>query len=83
VRYYFHFRSTAAYVRDSEGGEFADLEAAREEARLSARELMSLDHGEPDPGYQGGVFEITDGNSYVLAVTEFAEPRLGGLLHRG
>ena len=77
MRYFFHFKSADAAYTDSEGDELASLDAAREEARLSARELMSLDHGEPDSRFEGAVYEITDADGVVLAVTEFTEPLLG------
>jgi hypothetical protein len=38
--YFFHHRRNFAYIRDHEGSECCNLEEARWEAILSARELM-------------------------------------------
>jgi hypothetical protein len=76
MRYYFNFRNSLQYFRDPEGDELPDLAAAREEGRLSARQLMSLDHGEPDTAFDGAIFEICDALGTVLAVTHFQEALL-------
>jgi hypothetical protein len=77
MRYYFHFRSSSRYYADSEGDELADLPAAREEGRLSARELMGLDHGEPDLDYHGAVFEVATADGMIVALIQFDELLLG------
>ncbi len=41
ARYYFNVRDMTGLIRDTEGTELADLEAAREEAQSSARESMA------------------------------------------
>jgi hypothetical protein len=76
MRYYFNFRSGDRYYTDGEGDEFVDLAAAYESGRVSARELMGLDRGTPDPTYVGAVFEICDGRGTVLAITNFEESLL-------
>ena len=40
-RYYFHIQDGTGRIVDDEGSEHADLDAARDEAVESARELMS------------------------------------------
>ena len=37
--YFFHIRKGEDFIRDDEGGEFGDLEAAQAEAALSCRDL--------------------------------------------
>lgn len=81
MRYFFNFRSCTQYYPDAEGQALADLAAAREEGRLSARELLSLDHGEPDLALEGAVFEITDESGTIVAVTTFKEALLGEQHH--
>jgi hypothetical protein len=77
LRYFFHYRNPTQYIRDGEGDELADLAAAREEGRCSARELMGLDRGEPSSDYAGGVFEISLADDTIVAITEFSEQSLG------
>jgi hypothetical protein len=45
MRYFFNFWSKRGLVVDTEGTELRDGDAAREEGRISARELMGLDRG--------------------------------------
>jgi hypothetical protein len=76
MRYHFNFRDRHRFFEDIEGQEFATLEAAVEDGRLSARELLALDHGHPDPTYRGARFEITDSDGLVRAVISFRETAL-------
>jgi hypothetical protein len=76
MRYFFHYADSSRRLRDPEGGEFFDIPTAREHARVSARELLALDHGEPDPTYAGGRFDISDADGNVLAVIVFEEDQL-------
>jgi hypothetical protein len=78
VRYHFNFSDMTRNVADLEGAEFSSLEAAVEDGRLSARELMSLDHGEPNPTYVdvGGRFTIVDAVGAIAAVILFEEALL-------
>jgi hypothetical protein len=40
-KFYFHFRESGRTVADEEGSEFSDLDAARDEAIQTARDLLS------------------------------------------
>lgn len=40
-RYYFHIRDARGISRDDEGTDLPDLEAARQEAKASARDLIA------------------------------------------
>jgi hypothetical protein len=51
--------------------------AALEEGRLSARDLMGLDHGGHSQGFAGGVFEITTADGKLVGIVEFDELSLG------
>jgi hypothetical protein len=77
VRYFFHFRSPTHYFRDGEGDDLPDLAAAYEEGRRSARDLMSIAHGEPHLGYDGAIFEITAADGAILGTIRFEESELG------
>ena len=77
VRYHFNFSDATRSLLDIEGADFPSLAAAIEEGRLSARELLSLDHGQPDPTYAGGRYSITNGTGEVIAVILFDEAALG------
>jgi hypothetical protein len=78
MRYFFHYRSDVRYFPDTEGGDFANLSDAMQESRLSACELMSLDHGEPDQSFALGAFEIAAADGTILAVSQFDEETLRG-----
>ena len=43
MRYFFHIRSDDGLIRDEEGTELPDIDAARSEARLSARDFAMDD----------------------------------------
>jgi hypothetical protein len=58
-------------VRDHEGEEHPDLEAARTSAVLSAREMLADQLRGEDVSLQG--FEIADENGQVLQVVDFSE----------
>ena len=77
VRYHFNFSDATRSLPDSDGADFPSLAAALEEARMSARELLSLDHGQPDPTYAGGRYSITNDAGTVIAVILFDEAALG------
>lgn len=57
--YYFHLNNKNGSVRDLEGGDYADLDDARNEAIESAREIMAerIYIGQEA---DGSVFEIVD-----------------------
>jgi hypothetical protein len=71
-RYYFHIRRGVQTSEDKEGMECKDVEAARNEAALSARELMAdrLKSGLP---LDGDSFEIADAAGEVLATVRFGD----------
>ena len=64
-RYYFHIRTGSELIRDPDGSELPDLEAAVAEARQEARGLLAdlLKRGEI---VDGQVFEISDETGEVL-----------------
>jgi hypothetical protein len=69
-RYFFHRRSASNYVEDLEGEELANIDDARDEAVMAAREIMSeevLNGIAPD----GSQFEIADDSGIVLAIIKF------------
>jgi hypothetical protein len=72
-RYYFHYRDPERTIRDPGGEEHPDLASAMEEGRLSARELLALDRGEPDPSFQQGTFEIALADHVILGLISFEE----------
>jgi hypothetical protein len=78
VRYHFNFSDANRNLPDLEGADFPTADGAMEDGRLSARELMSLDHGEPDPAYldAGGRFTIVNGVGVLIGVIHFEEALL-------
>jgi hypothetical protein len=71
MRYFFNYRDSLRYLPDGEGTDFLDLETARNEGRLSARELLGAERGESDPDFLDGSFEITNLGGDVLAIVTF------------
>jgi hypothetical protein len=65
MRYHFNIRDAAGLIPDDEGSEFADLNAARAEARASARDLAvdDLRCGVPVHPWR---IEIADDDGMVL-----------------
>ncbi|HWF64548.1 MAG TPA: hypothetical protein VN685_08060 [Rhizomicrobium sp.] len=65
MRYFFHIRDEGGLIMDREGTELPDIDAARKEARLSARDFAMDD-------LRGGRrvaerrIEITDGEGLML-----------------
>lgn len=70
TRYYFHTRDGVDYTEDQEGTELPDLDSARHEAVLAAREMLAemLLAGKV---VNGKVFEIADEAGTVVAVVPF------------
>jgi hypothetical protein len=64
--FFLNVRDGASLVRDPEGSEFADLEAARAEALASARDLVG-DNLKNDQVQDNRQYEITDEAGQVLA----------------
>jgi hypothetical protein len=69
-RYFLHIRDGDRYIADDEGSDLPDLDAARAEAVLGAREIMAekLRAGEV---LNGETIEITDAEGVVLEVVTF------------
>jgi hypothetical protein len=64
-RYFFHIRTGDAVIRDPDGSDLPNLDAARAEARQAARDLLAAllkEGGVLD----GQVFEISDEAGSVL-----------------
>lgn len=72
MRYFLHIRSHDGVVRDLEGAEYSDLEAARQDAIKSARELLSemLRRGEV---VNGRTIEICDEEGRVRDTVSLRE----------
>ena len=64
-RYFFNIRSSEGIIRDPDGTELPDLEAARAEAELSARDLLA-DLLRQGVTLDGQAFEITDEMGQIL-----------------
>ena len=71
-RFYLNVRQDETLVKDPEGSDFSSLDAARAEALLSARELMSARVLAGRKANHSS-FEITDDNGNVVMVVWFEE----------
>jgi hypothetical protein len=71
-RFFFHIREGDRLVRDPEGGEFADLEAAHAEAIACARDLAAeqVRKGET---LAGRFVEVADHHAITLASVAFLD----------
>ncbi len=72
MRYFFHIRSDEEYDTDVEGIELASLEAAVNEATLSAREIVA-ERVLRDQRIDHMRFEIADGQEQILEVVYFRD----------
>jgi hypothetical protein len=72
TRYFFNLRSGDKFVPDVEGHDYANLGAAKEEAVIAAREILSelVKHGEV---IDGSIFEITDASGALCATIPFRD----------
>jgi hypothetical protein len=59
-RYYFNVRQDKVLLKDEEGEELANLDAAREEAVASAREILSEAALGGNAGESSSEIEVTD-----------------------
>jgi hypothetical protein len=66
MRYYFHVRDGECLIPDREGSELPNLNAARDEAWLSARDF-AIDSLRGGAAVNGRQIEITDEAGLVLA----------------
>jgi len=64
-RYFFHIRSSDGIIEDPDGSDLPDLDAARREAELSARDLLA-DLLRQGVALDGQAFEITDEMGQIL-----------------
>lgn len=64
-RYFFHIRTADGIIRDPDGSDLPDLDAARAEAEQSARDLLAalLRQGME---LDGQIFEISDDKDEIL-----------------
>jgi hypothetical protein len=69
-RYFFHIRGSDGLIRDPDGSDLPDLNAARIEAEKAARDLLAnlLRAGE---ALDGQVFEISDEHGQLLESLPF------------
>lgn len=67
MRYFFHIRSEDGVICDEEGSELPDIDAARTEARLSAREFAMDDLRRGVPVAPRRI-EIADDSGQVLSM---------------
>jgi hypothetical protein len=72
MRYFFHIRSDEEYDTDVEGIELPSLEAAINEATLSAREIVA-ERVLRDQRIDHMRFEIADGQEQILQVVYFRD----------
>lgn len=70
TKFFFHTRNGNDYTEDQEGTDLPDLDSARHEAILAAREMMAemLIEGKI---VNGKVFEIADERGTIVAVVPF------------
>ena len=64
-RFHFNIRDGSNLIHELEGRVLPDIESARDEARVSARELSRQKYREPPP-IDGRVIEITDTQGRII-----------------
>jgi hypothetical protein len=64
-KFYFHVRDNSGVALDDEGAEFTDIQAARAEARASARDLVS-ERLKSRSANNGQTVEIADESGAIL-----------------
>jgi len=65
MRYFFHIRDGIYVIPDEEGSELPDMQAARHEAHLTARDF-AMDSLRQNLPANGRAIEISDGDGTVL-----------------
>ena len=75
MRYYFNVRDGDTYIQDPEGSELGSTEAAIDEAKANAREMMAerLRTGEI---LNGQVFEVTTETGEIIGKVSFKDALL-------
>ncbi|MNL72276.1 hypothetical protein D3C87_1975620 [compost metagenome] len=77
-RYYFHYRTDDALIRDDEGSEHANLEAAEQSAAEMGRAIIEKVAGEGGEMDAPRSIEITDASGKdLLYVVFWAGPQIG------
>ena len=71
-RYFFHIKDGLETIRDEEGIDFHNLDAVREEATESAREMMSEKIREGH-GPDGRAFVVTDEQGQTVLTFPFKD----------
>ena len=71
-RYFFHIKDEAETILDQEGSEFNNLDAVREEATESAREMMS-DEVRRGHGPDGRAFVVMDEQGQTVLTFPFTD----------
>jgi hypothetical protein len=71
-RYFFNLRAGANYIPDPVGQEHADLEEAKEEAVVAAREIVA-EQVKTGEVIEQGEFEITDASGALCLTLPFRE----------
>lgn len=78
-RYYFHYRTETALIRDEAGSDLPDLEAAEQSAAEMGRAIMEKVAGEGGEMDAPRSIEITDAEGHdLLYVVFWAGPEIGG-----
>lgn len=77
-RYFFHYRTDEALIRDESGSEFADLLAAEHQAAEIGKAIIDRLAGEGGELDAARSIEITDERGHeLLYVVFWAGPRIG------
>jgi hypothetical protein len=77
-RYYFHYRTEEALIRDEAGSEHVDLDAAEQSAAEMGRAIMEKIAGEGGEIDEPRSIEITDATGEdLLYVVFWAGPQIG------
>ena len=77
-RYYFHYRTETALIRDEAGSEHPNLEAAEQSAAEMGRAIMEKIAGEGGEIDEPRSIEITDASGEdLLYVVFWAGPQIG------
>jgi hypothetical protein len=77
-RYYFHYRTETALIRDEAGSEHADLDAAEQTAAEMGRAIMEKVAGEGGELEEPRSIEITDdAGEDLLYLVFWSGPQLG------
>ena len=71
-RFFFNLRCPEGSIIDPDGAEFASVEAARDSAVVTARNLLAVEH-ENVAEWMQSVFEVADENGDVAFEVAFSE----------